>query len=50
MVSIIAGQKSPSVEKQIAPIREMMGPSSGTAAAIPTEIKTTPHKNHLTQK
>jgi hypothetical protein len=39
IVSITAGQKSPSVEKQIAPTKEMMGPKLGTAIATATGIK-----------
>ena len=38
-VSITAGMRSPSVEKQRAPTKEMMGPKFGTAIATATGKK-----------
>jgi len=38
-VSITAGHRSPSVEKQRAPTKEMMGPKLGTAIATATGMK-----------
>jgi hypothetical protein len=38
-VSMTAGQRSPSVEKQTLPTKEIMGPKLGTAIATATGMK-----------